>query len=139
MLRRCLCAIAGASLLASAGCSSAQSIFDAHGPAAHSIGGLSWFMTILFLIVSVIMWLLIGYAFYRRRGSLLEHEPIDAGGGQMWIAVGGLVIPLVILTILFVLGLGLLRDFPIHGMHGSASHTQMAHSMKPEMRITGHQ
>jgi cytochrome c oxidase subunit II len=139
MLRRCTTAIAAAGLLALAGCSSVQSTFDAHGPAARSIGGLSWFMTILFLIVSVIMWLLIGYAFYRRRGSLLEHEPIDAGGGQMWIAVGGITIPLIILTILFVLGLGLLRDFPIHGMHGEAVHAQMAHSMKPEIRITGHQ
>jgi cytochrome c oxidase subunit 2 len=139
MLRRCTCAIAGTGLLALAGCSSAESIFDAHGPAARSIGGLSWFMTILFLIVSVIMWLLIGYAFYRRSGSLLEHEPIDAGGGQMWIAVGGITIPLIILTVLFVLGLGLLRDFPIHGMHGEAVHAQMAHSMKPEIRITGHQ
>ncbi len=65
MLRRCVCAIAGTGLLALAGCSSAQSTFDAHGPAARSIGGLSWFMTILFLIISVVMWLLIGYAFYQ--------------------------------------------------------------------------
>jgi cytochrome c oxidase subunit 2 len=139
MLRRGVCAIVGTGLVTLAGCSSAQSTFDTHGPAARSIGGLSWFMTILFLIISVIMWLLIGYAFYRRRGSLSEHEPINTGGGQMWIAIGGMAIPLIILTILFVLGLGLLRDFPIHGMHGGASHAQMAHSMKPEIRITGHQ
>jgi cytochrome c oxidase subunit 2 len=132
-----IAASAGAFMLA--GCSSVQSTFDAHGPAAHSIGGLSWFMTILFLVVSVIMWALIGYAFYRRRGTLAEHEPIDAGGGQMWIAIGGLAVPLLILTVLFVLGLQLLRDFPIHGMHAGASHMQMARSMKPEIRITGHQ
>jgi cytochrome c oxidase subunit 2 len=57
----------------------------------------------------------------------------------MWIAIGGIAVPLIILTVLFVLGLGLLRDFPIHGMHGRASHTQMTHGMKPEIRITGHQ
>lgn len=28
------------------------------------------------------------------------------------------MIPLIVLTMLFVMGLGLLRDFPIHGMHG---------------------
>jgi cytochrome c oxidase subunit 2 len=85
------------------------------------------------------MWALIAFAFYRRRGSLAEHEPIDAGGGQMWIAIGGIAVPLLVLTVLFVLGLGLLRDFPIHGMHGGANHAQMQHSMKPEIRIIGHQ
>lgn len=139
MFRRGICAASTISLMALAGCSSVQSTFDSHGPAAHSIGGLSWFMTILFLVVAAIMWILIGVAFYRRRGSLAEHEPIEAGGGQMWIAVGGIIIPLIILTILFVLGLGLLRSFPIHGMHGAASQMQMAHSMKPEIRIIGHQ
>jgi cytochrome c oxidase subunit 2 len=139
MFRCWTCAAAAMAIISLDACNSAQSTFDSHGPAAHSIGDLSWFMTILFLIVAAIMWILIGYAFYRRRGSLPEHEPIEAGGGQMWIAIGGIVIPLIVLTILFVLGLGLLRDFPIHGMHGGASQMQMAHSMKPEIRIVGHQ
>ena len=56
----------------------------------------------------------------------------------MWIAIGGLAVPIVILTVLFVLGLNLLAAFPIHGMHGgmTASAEEM---MKPEIRITGHQ
>src|ERR1700761_8458755 len=99
--------------LAIAGCESAQSVFEAHGPAADRIAHLSWFMTILFLVITVIMWGLFAFAFYRRRGTLYEHEAISAGGGEEWIAIGGLVVPLIILTILFVLGLGLLRDFPI--------------------------
>ena len=57
----------------------------------------------------------------------------------MWIAIGGIAIPLIVLTILFVLGLGLLRDFPIHGMHGGMNREQMARMMKPEIRIIGHQ
>lgn len=122
-----------------AGCRSVQSTFNAHGPAAHRIAGLSWFMTVLFLIVTVAMWALFGFAFYRRRGSLDEHEPITAGGGEIWIAIGGFAVPLLVLSTLFVLGLGLLRDFPIHGMHGSAMRTAMARTMKPEIRITGHQ
>jgi cytochrome c oxidase subunit II len=130
---------AASGVLMLGGCSSAQSTFDAHGPASHSIAGLSLFMTILFLVISIIMWVLIGFAFYKRRGSLATHEPIDAGGGQMWIAVGGIAIPLIVLTVLFVLGLQLLRDFPIHGMHGGAVHAQMQQSMKPEIRIIGHQ
>jgi cytochrome c oxidase subunit 2 len=139
MLRRWIAIAASAAMLVLAGCSSVQSTFDAHGPAADKIAGLSWFMTILFLVIAAIMWALIAFAFYRRRGTLAEHEPIDAGGGQLWIAIGGIAIPLIVLTVLFVLGLGLLRDFPIHGMHGGASHAQMAQSMKPEIRIIGHQ
>jgi cytochrome c oxidase subunit 2 len=125
--------------VAATGCRTAQSTFNAHGPASHRIAGLSGFMTILFIVITIVMWALFAIALYRRRGSLTEHAPIDAGGGQMWIAVGGMLIPLIVLTVLFVLGLGLLRDFPIHGMHGGAVHAQMARSMKPEIRIIGHQ
>lgn len=130
---------AGTVTLTAAGCGSVQSIFDAHGPAADSIAGLSWFMSILFLAVTVIMWALFGYAFYRRRGTLAQHEPIETGGGEIWIAIGGIAIPLIILTVLFVLGLQLLRDFPIHGMQGGMGSTQMQHSMKPEILVIGHQ
>ncbi len=122
-----------------AGCApAAQSTFEAHGPAAGRISALSWFMTILFLIVTAVMWGLIGWGFLRRRGTLAEHAPIDEGGGQMWIAIGGLAVPLIVLSVLFVLGLNLLADFPIHGMHGGMSGDMHA-MMKPEIRITGHQ
>ena len=58
-----------------------QSTFNAHGPAADRIADLSWFMTILFLVVTLIMWVLIAWAFSKRRGTLAEHAPIDIGGG----------------------------------------------------------
>lgn len=139
MSRRTLVVTAGSSLFALGGCTSVQSPFEPHGPAARSIAGLSWMMTIMFLVISVIMWVLFAYAFFRRRGTLEEHEPIDSAGGEMWIAIGGSAIPLIILTILFVLGLQLLRDFPIHGMHGAAMYQQMQMSMKPDIQIVGHQ
>ena len=139
MARRIQVVVAMSCLMALVGCRYAQSTYNAHGPAAQGIARLSWFMSILFLVTIVIMWVLIGFAFYRRRGTLATHEPIDAEGGQAWIAIGGLAIPLMVLTVLFVLGLGLLRDFPIHGMHGAAGHMRMAESMKPEIRIVGHQ
>lgn len=122
-----------------AGCNSLQSSFDAHGRAADQISHMQWFMTVMFLVITVIMWLLFGYAFYRRRGDLTEHAPIDAGGGESWIAIGGIAIPLVVLSILFVWGLDLLRAFPIHGMHGAGHQQTMAHSMKPDILIVGHQ
>lgn len=135
--------IAALGLAGLSGCSSVQSTLNAHGPAAHSIAELSWFMTILFLVITAIMWALLGFAFYRRGGTLAEHEPISAGGGEIWIAVGGIAIPLLVLSLLFVLGLSLLRAFPIHGTHGGMSgmsgHAGMTASMKPEIRIVGHQ
>jgi cytochrome c oxidase subunit 2 len=110
---------------------SLQSTFNAHGPAAQQIANLSWLMTILFLFITIAMWVLILWAAKRRRGTLDEHEPIDAGGGQAWIAIGGLAIPLAVLTVIFILGLRLLTAFPIHG----PSH----HEMKPDILIVGHQ
>ncbi len=112
-------------------CEPAQSTFASHGPAAERIANLSWFMTILFLVVTAVMWVLIAWAAKRRRGSLAEHAPVDIGGGQKWIAIGGLAVPLVILTVIFVLGLNLLAEFPIHGPHH--------HAMKPDILIIGHQ
>src|ERR1700749_2621762 len=89
-----------------AGCSTAQSTYHTEGHAAHEIAKLSWFMTILFLVVTAVMWVLLFVAATRRRGTLSEHAPIDSGGGQWWIAIGGLAIPLVVLSIIFILGLG---------------------------------
>src|SRR3954452_15522385 len=126
-------------LLALAGCRYTESMYNMHGPAAHSISTLSWFMTVLFLVTTVIMWALLAFAFYKRRGTLDEHEPIHAAGGQMWIAIGGITIPFIVLIGLFIAGLGLLRAFPIHGMHGGMNEHQMAMAMKPEIRIIGHQ
>ena len=118
-------------LLFLTGCNPAQSTFNTHGPAAARLANLSWFMTILFLVIIAIMWVLIGWAVSKRRGTLAEHAPINIGGGQAWIGIGGLLIPLIVLTIIFVWGLRLLSAFPIHG--------NREHPMKPEILITGHQ
>lgn len=128
-----------AAVLALAGCEDAQSVWNAHGPAARSIGNLSFAMTILFLSFILIMWVLFAIALWKRRGTLTEHEPIDADGGQIWVVIGGIAIPVVVLTALFVAGLSLMSDFPIHGMHGMPSSAQMVKEMKPQILIIGHQ
>jgi len=120
------------------GCNVPQSTLEGHGAAADRIARLSWLMTILFLAVTLIMWLLLAWGFARRRGTLQEHAPIDTDGGETWIAIGGLAVPIMILTVLFVLGLNLLNDFPIHGMHGAMAGA-MHSRMKPEIRISGNQ
>ena len=138
-----LSAAGGASLMLVAlclsGCEAAQSIFNTSGPAAHRIAQLSWVMVILFLVTTGIMWALIGFAFYRRRGSLEEHQPIDSSGGEGWIAIGGLGIPFIVLSVLFILGLELLSEYPINPMHGPENTRAMAQSMKPEILVIGHQ
>ncbi len=129
-------------LLLLSACSPLQSTFNAHGPAAHSIASLSWFMTILFVIVTVVMWVLIAWAFTKRRGTLSEHAPIDIGGGQAWVAIGGLAIPFFILTVIFILGLRLLAAFPIHGMPANRQNMAMEmhdQAAKPDILIVGHQ
>lgn len=125
------------------GCGTPQSTLQAHGPAAEQIAFLSWFMTILFVVVTVIMWGLLSWGFWKRRGTLAEHAPITEGGGQAWIAIGGLAVPLIILTVIFILGLRLLAAFPIHGMHGGMNMAGMAgmedEAAKPSIVIVGHQ
>jgi cytochrome c oxidase subunit 2 len=126
--------------LSLAGCATLQSTANTHGPAARSIGHLSRTMDIGFVVVAVVMWALLTIALKKRVGSLKEHMPIDVGGGQIWIAIGGFAIPLLVLSVFFFLGLELLSDFPIHGTHGM--HDSMngaAPSSKPDILIVGHQ
>ena len=80
----------------------AQSTFRPAGPAARSLSHLGWFVLITFLITTVVMWVLIGWVGYRRRGSLAEHEPVDADGGFGWILIGGFAIPAAVLATIFV-------------------------------------
>lgn len=114
------------------GCEAAQSTFNSQGSAADRIAPLSWAMTIVFLVTTVVMWVLIAWATMRRKGRLEEHEPVDAGGGQGWIAVGGLLIPLAVLCVFFVLGLRLLASFPIHDPMNQRV-------LKPDILVIGHQ
>lgn len=113
------------------GCESVQSTFNTQGPAASRIATLSWAMVITFLLASLIMWGLL-LVVIRHRGSLAEHAPVDAGGGQGWIAIGGLLIPLAVLCVFFVLGLNLLASFPLH-------EAQAQSAAKPDILVTGHQ
>jgi cytochrome c oxidase subunit 2 len=122
-----------------AGCATLQSTTNTHGPAARSIHHLSLAMSIVFLITTLVMWVLLAIALKRRRGSLKEHLPIDIGGGQAWIAIGGLAIPLLVLSVFFFLGLELLADFPIHGMHGGMHEAMGAPAAKPDILVVGHQ
>jgi cytochrome c oxidase subunit 2 len=130
-MRRLLPLLSCAFAVAAAGCRRPQSSLYGQGPAADKIAGLSWLMIILFAVITVVMWFLIVLPLRKNPGSFDEHAPIDIGGGQGWLAYGGFLFPVIVLTIVFVLGLGAMAQFPLHA-GGS-------HSMAPDIRITGHQ
>lgn len=115
-----------------AGCEDVQSTFNAQGPAASRIATTSWAMVIVFLLVSLVMWVLIVWVAVRRRGTLEEHAPVDIGGGQGWIAIGGMLIPFIVLSGFFILGLNLMASFPIHNPMNQKA-------LKPDILIIGHQ
>ncbi len=138
-MRRFCTSVSSLLALFLAGCGTLQSTSNAHGPAARSIARLSNAMSIVFVITIVVMWVLIAVALKKNKGSLDEHMPIDIGGGQKWVAIGGLAIPLLVLSIFFFVGLDLLASFPIHGDHGAMNTEAMAAKSKPDILIIGHQ
>ena len=91
----------------------AQNVFQPGGPAAGHLSRLTWFVTILFLVVAVVMWALIVLVATRPRGSFLQHAPVDVGGGHGWVLIGGFLIPGVILAVVFITGLSAMSSFPL--------------------------
>src|SRR5262245_50575378 len=82
-------ALAWMSILLAFGCHGLQNILAPAGPGARSLAFLARVSIFPFLAVTIITWAILLAAALRRRGSLEQHEPIDAGGGQGWILIGG--------------------------------------------------
>jgi cytochrome c oxidase subunit 2 len=120
-------ALAVAAVLLVAACG-AQSTFAPAGPAAERLRDLGWMIIVTFLAATAVVWVLLVWIVFRRRGSLAEHAPVDQGGGINWILVGGIAVPATVLAIIFVATLGTMSAFPI-------DHHQRA----PEIRVIGHQ
>src|SRR5690242_11190589 len=106
-----------------------QSTLQPAGPASRTISNLSWIVYVIFLVVALVMWVLITWVAVRRKGTFAEHEPIEAGGGQTWILIGGFAIPFVILSFIFVIGLQAMERFPLP----IDSHSS------PDIQVIGHQ
>ncbi|HKT47457.1 MAG TPA: cytochrome c oxidase subunit II [Candidatus Acidoferrales bacterium] len=116
-------------LLARVGGCGHQSIFNAAGPASQKIANLFIWVLAVFLIITCVMWALIVMLVGRPRGNFQEHAPVRIGGGHAWVLGGGFAFPAVILFIVFISGLAIMSDFPIHDGPKTA----------PEIRIVGHQ
>jgi cytochrome c oxidase subunit 2 len=121
-----------ATALLLAGCGSAPQnfVWSTGGPAAAKLAQLGWFGIIAFSAATVIVWLLILWLALRRRGTLAEHAPFDANGGQSWILVGGFAIPAAVFAFLFAATLGTLSAFPMSEQPGKDP---------PQIVVTGHQ
>lgn len=120
-------------MLMLAGCQRKQAFLYTAGPGAASIAWLAWTVLITFCAITAIMWTLILWSVLRRRGSFDTHEPIDVGGGQGWIAIGGFAIPFTILFVFFILSLRGMAEFPMHENHAGQPVSP------PDIRIIGHQ
>ncbi len=116
-----------------AGCERKQNFLYTHGPGAGNIAWLSWAVLITFCVVTVVMWILLLWGILRRRGSFDMHEPVDVGGGQAWMAIGGFGIPFAIIFVFFVLGLRGMAEFPLHTEHPGH------HAPNPDILVIGHQ
>jgi cytochrome c oxidase subunit 2 len=129
-LSRSLTLAAATLLCASCGPANGQNMLRPGGPAARTLADANGFILILFAAVTVVMWILIGWIALRRRGTLTEHAPWNAGGDLRWVFIGGMLVPILILGGVFVLGLRTMAAFPMGDqMHGPA----------PQVRVIGHQ
>lgn len=105
------------------------SIFDPGGDQASWLAGLGWILNGLMLFFILGMTVLVVWGALRRRGSLDEHLPVDAGGGQGWILWGGVALPVTVLTALFITTIVTLNAFP-----GDA-----AENPDLKLKVTAHQ
>jgi cytochrome c oxidase subunit 2 len=87
----------------------------AAGPAATRIAHLGVGILIAFSLVAVAMWILVFWVGLRRRGSFDELVAADDAGDNRWIKIGGIAIPVVVLTVMLGLSLRTLAAFPLHG------------------------
>jgi cytochrome c oxidase subunit 2 len=111
-----------------------QSMMNPAGPATRRISTLGWIVFLTFLIISFIMWIIIFWIGVRRRGTLDKHDSLESEGGQNWILAGGLLVPLAVLTVMFILNLDVLSTFPMRGKDPPPSIVVVGHQWWWEVR-----
>lgn len=126
----------GAALLPLAMASAAtrpQNFMDAASRDAQAIADFGWVVLIAFCLATAVMWALLSWLVFRRRGNFDEHAHVATEGGKRWIVIGGLAIPGAVLLVLFVM---------MFGVMGAASTRSQKAGMTagpPEIRIVGQQ
>jgi cytochrome c oxidase subunit II len=96
------CAVLAAFLTAA--CDGAPSALDPRGPGAARIAGLWWLMLVISIVVFVVVLVLMAMGL-RRAGSAAADPRRAVRWGEPLIVLGGVVIPAVVLTAVFVVSL----------------------------------
>lgn len=108
---------------------SPYSIFEPEGAQSQWLANLGWVLVGLMSVLIVAMTVLVVWGALRRRGRLDEHLPVDADGGKGWILLGGVALPVTVLSALFVVTIWTLTIFP----------GEKADAPKLEIQVTAHQ
>ena len=93
------------------GPSLAQGSFDPKGPIAEQLANLWWVMLAISVVVFVIFLAALGYSLFRRRvddGS--EEVEKTSLMANRWIIWGGVVLPVIVLSVIFVLTIEAMRS-----------------------------
>lgn len=122
-----------AATLLSAACSGSRSILRPDGPAAEPIVGLWWILIWTTGIVTLIVFGLFAYAVIRARRASPATTRVP-GGGTLFVAVGGAVIPAVILVGLVWSTLDRGRDVALPAEAGATSIEVVGHQFWWEVR-----
>jgi len=85
------------------------SSLDTQGPGAARIAGLWWVMLGFGVLITILVFVLLTAAILRRRRATSETPPdTNEKIGIGWLIWGGIVLPLVVLSVVFVLTIGVL-------------------------------
>jgi cytochrome c oxidase subunit II len=98
-------------LLLAACSQSSPSALDPQGPGAARVAGLWWLLFWISAAVFTVVTLLVLAALGRRRGS--REVLVRRGGGESLIVVGGVLVPAIVLTVVYVVGLNDLRALSV--------------------------
>jgi cytochrome c oxidase subunit 2 len=94
------------SLLVFTSCAGAPSALDPHGPGASRVAGLWWFLFIVSAIVCVVFIALVAFGALRRdKRAVPEHDAATPRWARNLVVGGGVVFPVLILSVLWVLTL----------------------------------
>lgn len=98
---------AGIALLAITACGGPEtpSILDPRGPAAQRVAGLWWFLFWVSVVVFVVVMVLLGMALARRNREEEEASTDEPRWAEPGIVVAGVVIPVVLLAVAFLVSL----------------------------------
>jgi cytochrome c oxidase subunit 2 len=114
-------------------CGTTDWMGDPSGPGARWTASYGWVVVAVCTAVVLAVWGVLAWALLRkRRGSLAEHLPWNAGGGIGWIIIGGLIAPFVVFCGFFIASVIVMDAVPVEG-----SHHHMA--KQPDIIVTGHQ